>query len=566
MNKRRLLLCESKGFPLPYFFDATLEPDGTLPAPLVGSTFAISSSKVANTPGVGSNLLTEDPGLEGTYTGGTNDSLVKGGSPNVSQSADVHGGVKAQQFQATANNNNLWFAWPANYGIAGGWVRFSALVKRIAGTHSGVAFRLDLPSALPSASISYYTVNSSYEQHKASLISTATGGRIMPMGAIEQGLTPFDTVVFDDGIVEQLTYSTLFAMLSKPVSRLATVRIKPSATVDATLSTLVMWANAPTSPSTYLMAWWCTRNPFIALGLIKCVNGTYSNLITTQNVNEYNNMWIELKPVDNDTVALYYGYAQIGTNQDVSDVPGAYCGFGITGGNNVKKFWAGFGGILQPGIQTLPSKLTGKDDLIGVVLEMDDAFISAYTEVYPRMKAYGMRGSIFPSTHNIGASPGSYMSISQLQEMYADGWDIGSHGHIGSPLSGMSEADQETDLTTAKNELDIWGFTRSSRHVAYPGGGHNADTLTAMDATGMLTGRTVDTDYANSLFTLITPSPYDLPPALTLGNATSLAAAKQRIIDVLSTNVTCIVYGHKLAATAVDGNTWAIADFQALLD
>lgn len=200
-------------------------------------------------------------------------------------------------------------------------------------------------------------------------------------------------------------------------------------------------------------------------------------------------------------------------------------------------------------------------DRIGVCVQFDDGYSSAYTQAYAYMKTKNVRGTLFMITDKIDSA--GYVTTTQTQEMYADEWDVASHGKTGIPLTGMTQAQQEAELGGAITALDTLGFTRSSRHHAYSGGTFDGNTPAAMAAVGMLTGRTVVTD-TDSIYPIT--NAYEIGKRIVLGNLTTLASAKAAVDTAYSQGATIIIYGHKLAATAEDGNTWAIADFQALID
>jgi len=101
---------------LPLEFDFTAMSDGFLPSVFTGTTWAISTGKAINTPTLGAELLT-DPGLEGTYTAGKANALTKTGLPTLTESADAHGGSKAQEFTGAAITNAVY--WAAVAGVAG---------------------------------------------------------------------------------------------------------------------------------------------------------------------------------------------------------------------------------------------------------------------------------------------------------------------------------------------------------------------------------------------------------------------------------------------------------------
>jgi hypothetical protein len=327
---------------LPYTFNPASLPDGALPWPWVGATFAISGGKAINTPTLGAELLT-DPGLEATYTDGKCGTLTLFGTPTLTDGApDVHGGSHAQQIVTTAGNQ--WLRMPSVTPVAFTWYLCSMWEKLIAGASSADFKGLfSTGTFFPSGGAGYGMLinNVAWAQKKSSFVVTTTDA--ITFYVVYNQDAAAHTAIVDDGSVKALTYSTLFSMIQIPVSRLATVKIQPAAIADGTVSGVVAWGNANASPTTYLMATVNRRysENLLEIGLMKCVGGTYTQVIDITNVSEVANAWLEIRPVDNDTVGLYYNNTQISTNKDVTDVPGTYSGFFISGGNNVKGFFVG---------------------------------------------------------------------------------------------------------------------------------------------------------------------------------------------------------------------------------
>jgi hypothetical protein len=169
-------------------------------------TWATAAGVVANTPVLGVELFT-DPGLEATYTAGLCDSLVvSGGSPTLAQSADVHGGAKAQQFTATARYNSIRQAMPAGARLANTWYQASLWSKRTAGAGNGVYAYLngsdiDRPfSVITSAAYIQQTItfkiNAALSYQRFALIDANDAGS-------------YDTVIVDDFSYKLLPISTL---------------------------------------------------------------------------------------------------------------------------------------------------------------------------------------------------------------------------------------------------------------------------------------------------------------------------------------------------------------------
>lgn len=323
---------------LPLDINFTTLPDGALPAPLSGATWSISSGVLVNMPTiVGSNLLT-DPGLEAAYTSGKCNTLTKGGSPTLTESADAHTGSKAQQFAAAAFNDRV--NYPTVNAVAGAWYRFSQWVKRTAGTGTGTRIRAYQASLIPvGGATAEVTINTAaYTKKQVSFVTPSTGA-IFCYPAVESSSSGFSTIVADDGVLERLTYADLFAVLPA-VTANVTLKVTPAPCADSTLSALIGRANTPTSPDTFVMAYWHWRNveDAIVVGLVQFVAGAPTALIAGAAKTEINNAQLELR-MNGTTASLWYNNAQVGTDQTITPTD-QYHGLLITGGNNAERFFA----------------------------------------------------------------------------------------------------------------------------------------------------------------------------------------------------------------------------------
>lgn len=325
----------------PHYYDFTALGDGALPSPWVGATFAISSAKLINTPTLGDELLT-DSGLEANYTDGLCDTLTKNGVPTVVDGApDVHGGSHAQSFEKTGTNQ--WIRYPVITPVANAWYLASLWHKMTVGAKDN-DFKAILYHAarFPSggAGTDLIFTSASWTQKKTSLITGDTTD--LAFEAANSFTADAHTVIVDDGSVKRITVSTLFAMLPA-ASRSAIVKVQPSTLADNTLSGVVMWADAQSNPTTYLIAIFRNRYNEIGpeIGLMKVVNSVPTQLVNMTYTAEVADAWIEIRPTDDDTVGLYYNNIQIGSDVDVSDVTGACPGLLISGGNSLKGFFVG---------------------------------------------------------------------------------------------------------------------------------------------------------------------------------------------------------------------------------
>jgi peptidoglycan/xylan/chitin deacetylase (PgdA/CDA1 family) len=151
----------------------------------------------------------------------------------------------------------------------------------------------------------------------------------------------------------------------------------------------------------------------------------------------------------------------------------------------------------------LPQKLdlNGPETLFspGVCMTFDDGTTDFITNALPAMVAYGIKGTVYIVSDIVGQT--GYMTVAQLTTAYNAGIDLGNHSkaHLDWPTP-LTEAQYETSITTCTNALVAWGFSRAAYHLAFPFGFYNADVLTAMAATGILTGRTTNAYQLNPLY------------------------------------------------------------------
>lgn len=107
-----------------------------------------------------------------------------------------------------------------------------------------------------------------------------------------------------------------------------------------------------------------------------------------------------------------------------------------------------------------------------VVFISDDGKLEDYTELKPVFKAKGVPCVTAVVTNLVGTS--SYMTLSQLKELEADGWEIASHTMNHVRLSDLSTMAQVTDeMTNSKERLKKWGFDVKS--LVYPYGSVTVD-------------------------------------------------------------------------------------------
>ena len=323
---------------LPYSIDFSALGDGVLPAPWAGSTWAISSSVAVNTPTLGSNALT-DPGLEATYTAGLCDTLTGSGSVTVAESADVHGGSKAQSFKADGAGAYLRFAYQA--GIAGQWWQSSVWGKRTDGATGNCLWNMYSANNMPSANQGIEIIDAAYTQKKVSYLTTDTANKFRRI----LGNDTANTVLIDDCSDAPVTEASIYTMLSSPTAADVVVKIKPAAFVDGTLFGMLLRADAATSMTNFIMVLYRSFPTAASLGavyVIKRIGATYTSVLAETLVNPIvADSYLEVR-ASGSTVQVFYNGAQKGADLTIADaelVSNKYVGMFSVGGNQIKDFF-----------------------------------------------------------------------------------------------------------------------------------------------------------------------------------------------------------------------------------
>jgi hypothetical protein len=337
---------QAKPLTLPYSVDFSTLPDGPLPYVFQGAMWAISGGKAVCTPILGPELL-PDPGLEVNYTAGLCDSLSKIGSPILAQSADAHGGTKAQSYTCThaAYADQLGFTpvTPSSHK----WVKGSIWGKRTSGTNGTVQLVLYQNGGFPANTSGSRGIGSANYSQRG-IVKRAANVNALTLNLIDVSSTG-DTVLIDDASLRIITEGSMMALL--PASR-ADVTVKARYAWDPSgIAGVVARANAQTDPNTFLIAYYITYSYYgCRIILDKCVNGTYTNLFQ-----EWGNSggigiggdpldteWLEIR-MSGSTIQVFHNNSQVGTDQTVTDVPitNSIHGAFQSGGSLLKGFFLG---------------------------------------------------------------------------------------------------------------------------------------------------------------------------------------------------------------------------------
>ncbi len=198
----------------------------------------------------------------------------------------------------------------------------------------------------------------------------------------------------------------------------------------------------------------------------------------------------------------------------------------------------------------------------GVAILFDDALVNAYSNGMLYMISKGLKGTVYAVTDLIGTA--GNMTSANLQNVDASGFIVANHTKDHTVLTGLTEAQQEAEMTGAITALSGWGLTKGNYHLAFPGGGSNADTVTAMTNVGILTGRNA-TDTAAG-FDILSVDPYKLFLRRGVQSTDTLDAVKAYINSIVSDGRYGILLFHDVVNAGPTTWQWLTSNFQALID
>jgi peptidoglycan/xylan/chitin deacetylase (PgdA/CDA1 family) len=199
-----------------------------------------------------------------------------------------------------------------------------------------------------------------------------------------------------------------------------------------------------------------------------------------------------------------------------------------------------------------------------IMFTFDDVYQTAYTVGFPYLRSKGLKATFYACGALAGTS--SFLTREQLQDVYANGFDVANHTYSHPHLDLSTNDEIIYQLKTNDQWLRDNGFLRGVGHAAYPYGGYNDTVINFEKGLQMKTARTSDLSaryyqlHGKGLF-----NPFALK-VVGVNQNQSLATMKAWVDTTIQTGGTCIFVFHDLVASAVAATEWNITDFQDLVD
>jgi peptidoglycan/xylan/chitin deacetylase (PgdA/CDA1 family) len=142
----------------------------------------------------------------------------------------------------------------------------------------------------------------------------------------------------------------------------------------------------------------------------------------------------------------------------------------------------------------------------GVVFTFDDGTIDHYTRVFPVFASRGLKAVFYLNTgtsgpHYIG-KPDTHMNVAQVQELIADGQEIGAHGHQHQSIAVNTRAALEAVILPNKQGLEDLGAPEVTSYCA-AGGLHTPFVLDIIgdyfDTLRLVSDGCTDVAYPNAI-------------------------------------------------------------------
>ena len=200
-----------------------------------------------------------------------------------------------------------------------------------------------------------------------------------------------------------------------------------------------------------------------------------------------------------------------------------------------------------------------------VLLSFKNGTSGQYANAAPVLGAAGFPGTAFIDSGDVDKT--GQMTLAQLQEIYAAGWDVGNHSDSSAQLTSMTLAEARAALTQCETYLENNGMPRAARQVAYVDGQYNDTVLQAMHDTGMQSGTTITALSIHTLQALPMDNPFVIPSwdAGLLINGTGsipaggVAAVEARIDEAIAKGAPIELIFHDVSAAGTTSSGYTVS-------
>lgn len=192
-----------------------------------------------------------------------------------------------------------------------------------------------------------------------------------------------------------------------------------------------------------------------------------------------------------------------------------------------------------------------------VVLTFDDNYLSHYATVFPLMQNLGLKGTLYIPPGFVG-SGNNHATLLQLQEMYAAGWDMGVDIQNDQPYTPgggyANDAASTSDMHAIYDYLVANNMPRAKNHLAYPNGTWSESLVAAMDTAGIIfSARTKEPQSVFDRFGIGDIA--KTTPAMAIGGATTVAAVTAQVDLIIARGATQFFYAHDINEASYTAST-----------
>ena len=122
-----------------------------------------------------------------------------------------------------------------------------------------------------------------------------------------------------------------------------------------------------------------------------------------------------------------------------------------------------------------------------VAITIDDAFLSVFTEAWPRLRAAGLPFTLFVATQAVDVDRQGYMTWDQIRILHRNGVTIGSqtHTHLDMPVASAEKNRQELEIS---NRSFLKNLGVVPEIIAYPFGQYSLAVRKVVIEAGFRTG------------------------------------------------------------------------------